>query len=567
MRTSLLISWLIFGSIVAPLNAAAQMVIEDDDGSDNELLNPTEGQNPGSDASEIELDFVQKVLVVPFAGEGGTATGLASLMEQFIIDGLIADSTFLVSSLEEAPPVEDVDAALYYRGCPAGNERGCQLVLGELAAVHRVVGGTLNTRDDGSFSVEVTILNIEEALIELSYVIELVPGEEELLPQTVAMALRELLAADRDELVDSTTATQEVDARARVRAASQAEAQLLSRMVLDVSARRLHDAEAVVRAQKAKRLTQDDLQQIKESEGVLREWEKLGISERQYLSYKNSGLEFDRWHWRWSGHRFQIIGSVQVGLAAGATGMRYYGSYLLSPELASEPVDSHTWQVLEDGQGGTIGASIGFGVLRNLDIEVGFWWTRSKVEVKLVNGLTTSDGAGGLIADPLNRAPRDFTGQSLNLIGGELMARFYLLNVFPVRPSIGAGLSWLSYPTLYNDPDVSDNEEVPPPAIPDRYTTWPHLVDVGVQLEPGVTVDVGRHFGVFFRIPITVGFGKNRRAISNTLPRPILEDVEEAPQAPFGTIRVVLGVQGRILGKKVTLRDDDHEEDILEEDE
>jgi len=567
MRTSLLISLLIFGFVSAPLGAAAQIVIEDDDGTDSEIPDPPGEDAEGGSASEIELDFVQKVLVVPFAGEGGTATGLASLMEQFVIDGLLADSTFLVSSLDEAPPVEDVDAGLYYRGCPAGNERGCQLVLGELAGVHRVVAGTLNVRDDGSFSVEVTVLNIQEALIELSYVIELVPGEEELLPQTVAIALRELLAADRDELLDSTAASEEVEARARLRAASQEEARLLSRMVLDVTARSLHDAQAAVKAQKRKKLTPDDIQKIKESEGALREWEKLGISERQYLSYKNSGLEFDRWHWRWSGHRFQIIGSVQVGFAAGATGMRYYGNYLLSPELDTEPVDSHSWQVLEDGQGGTIGASIGFGVLRNLDIEVGFWWARSKVQVKLINGLTVDDGAGGLTPDPLNYAPNDFTAQSLNMIGGELMARFYLLNVFPVRPSIGAGLSWLSYPTLYNDPDVADSEEVPEPSIPDIYPTWPHLVDVGLQIEPGVTVDIGRHFGVFFRIPITVGFGKNRRVVSNELPRPILQDVEEAPPAPFGTIRVILGVQGRVLGKKVALRGDNHEEDILEEDE
>jgi hypothetical protein len=153
------------------------------------------------------------------------------------------------------------------------------------------------------------------------------------------------------------------------------------------------------------------------------------------------------------------------------------------------------------------------------------------------------------------------------MFGGEVMARFYLLNVFPVRPSVGAGLSWISYPTLFNDPAVPDSEEVPPPSIPDRYVTWPHLVDVGIQLEPGVTVDVGRHFGVFFRIPITIGFGNNRRVVSNTLPRPIIDNVEEAPQAPFGTIRVILGVQGRLLGKKVALHGTNYDDDILEEDE
>jgi hypothetical protein len=278
-------------------------------------------------------------------------------------------------------------------------------------------------------------------------------------------------------------------------------------------------------------------------------------------------LELETWRWRWAGHRFQLIGSVHLGLAAGATGMRYYGNYLLSPNLDVEPVDSHSWQVLEDGQNGTLGVSVGFGVLRNLDIELGFWWTRSKVQVKLVNGRTIDDGAGNLVPDPLNRQPGDFTGQSLNMFGGELMARFYLLNVFPVRPTVGAGLSWISYPTLFNDPDINDSEEVPPPSIPERYTTWPHLIDVGLQFEPGVTVDIGRHLGIFFRIPITIGLSSSRRVVSNELPRPIIQDPDEAPQAPFGTIRVILGVQGRVFGKKLPLRADQPEEDILEEDE
>jgi hypothetical protein len=541
----------------------AQIVIEDVDESTVEIEDAESDSSP----TEVEVDLSQKVLVVPFGVGTSTAAGLASLMEQFVLDGLRDEGLFLVSSLEDAPPVEDVDAALYYRGCPPGDERGCQLVLGELAAVDRVVAGTLNMRDDGSYSVEVTVLNVAEALIELSYSIDLVPGEEELLPQTVSIALRELVVADREEQEDAQLATEEQERRERLKAASAAEEELLARMVLDVSSRSLEEAEAAVAAQKDRRVTQQDLQTIKSKEGAEREWIELGLSEKQYLSYRNSGLELEAWRWRWAGHRFQLIGSIHMGLAAGATGMRYYGNYLLSPDLAVEPVDSHSWQVLEDGQNGTLGVSVGFGILRNLDVELGFWWTRSKIQVKLVNGRTIDDGSGNLVPDPLNRQPGDFTAQSLNMFGGELMARFYLLNVFPVRPTVGAGLSWISYPTLYNDPDIDDSEELPPPSIPERYTTWPHLVDVGLQIEPGVTVDIGRHLGIFFRIPITIGLSNSRRLVSNELPRPIIEDPEQAPEAPFGTIRVLLGVQGRVFGKKLPLRADQPEEDILEEDE
>ena len=548
--------------LLFPARPSAQVIIEDADPG---------VESPDDDVLVIDPDSYgsgsEPILVVPFAASSASSAGLAGLLEQYIIEDLNQFESFAAISLDSSPPVEDVSASLYYAGCPEGDERGCQLVLGELARVSRVVSGTLHTRDDRSYSVEVVIFNVGEALVELSYSIELVSGEEELLPQSVRLALRELLQSDQEEELERQEAQVEIARRQRIKAASEEEAELLARMVLDVSSGSLDAAQEALREQRQRRISEDDIREIKSQEGAEREWVNLGLTERQYISYRNSRLEFDDWHWRWSGHRFQLIGSVYVGFAGGATGLRYYGNYLLDPELSAEPVDSHSWQVVDENSTGTLGASIGFGVLRNLDVELGMWWTRSKVNLKLVNGRTIEDGEGGLIPDPENREPRDFAAQSLSLLGGELMARFYLLNVFPVRPSIGAGLSWLLYPTLYNDPDIPDAEESPPPSIASRYETWPRLVDVGLQIEPGVTCDFGRHFGLFVRVPITVGLNPGRRVVSNDLPRPIIASVDEAPSAPFGTIRILVGVQGRAFGKRVKLRVDTSDDDLLEEDE
>ncbi|MEE2828622.1 MAG: hypothetical protein VX498_05510, partial [Myxococcota bacterium] len=99
------------------------------------------------------------------------------------------------------------------------------------------------------------------------------------------------------------------------------------------------------------------------------------------------------------------------------------------------------------------------------------------------------------------------------------------------------------------------------------YQTFPRLVDVGVQIEPGVTVDIGRNFGVFLRVPITIGLHEDRARTSSELPRPIIDNVEAIPEPPFGMIRVVLGVQGRLFGRPVQFTHGGPDEDILEEDE
>jgi len=132
-----------------------------------------------------------------------------------------------------------------------------------------------------------------------------------------------------------------------------------------------------------------------------------------------------------------------------------------------------------------------------------------------------------------------------------------------VRPTVGAGISWILYPDLYNDPELPDNEESP--SVPDEFITFPRLIDFGVQLEPGVQIDIGKHLGIYLRVPISIGLNPARRSVSGDYPPTLIDNADEPIAAPFGTVRVVLGVQGRILGLPVQprIRTGD---DVLDED-
>ena len=86
---------------------------------------------------------------------------------------------------------------------------------------------------------------------------------------------------------------------------------------------------------------------------------------------------------------------------------------------------------------------------------------------------------------------------------------------------------------------------------------------------PGITVLIALKITSTMHIGLVASNKKERRppsVESSELPRPIIVNAEEAGTAPFGTIRVVLGVQGRLFGMPVRPKTGGPDEDILEED-
>ncbi len=550
-------------ALCAPMPAFAQGEEEDvdldeyeDERADTDLRLPEE---------ITEDDLTQTVLVVPLKGETAESAGIGMLLEGFLRGAVEDEERFTVVGLEECPLVEDVDAELYYEGCPEGDELGCQFVIGEVAGVDRVVSGRVTVLDEDRYSIAITILNVPNADLEFEYALKLAEGEEELLPRTVVLALDRLR---REELLRPYEDALEADA-ARREAMREAETEEERRLVARMEFEDV-DAEELARAAEAARpidtgITAEEMEEIKESEGVVREWEEMGISERQYLSYRNSGLDFDKWRWRWAGHRLQVLGSLSFGFVGGSTGLRYYGGHLLDPSLQTT-VDSYGWQSVDQGQSFTFGLSGGVGILRNLDIEAGFFWARSVVAVRLFSGDTQCPEPGDLEcpADQLvpsddNHPPGNWSERQVDLFGGEVMVRFFILTMPIIRPSVAAGIAWISYPNLFAEAETEGQSE-----IPDVFPAFDRLTDFGVQLEPGVQVDLGKHLGVFLRVPIMVGLNPSRQVTTADAPA-IIDNADEPPNAPFGTVRVVLGVQGRFLGLPVQPKVGGGN-DVLEED-
>ncbi len=533
----------------APLHADEDDEWEDEDEVDLDYYEAGEGDTTGYEVDDADLQ--QTIMIVELAGETSESAGVGVLLDSYLRDALSDVGRFNLLGIEEAPPVEDTSAELYYRGCPPGNELGCQFVIGEVAEVDRVVSGrvTVLTDDEGDrYRVVLTILNIASAELEYSYALDLVAGEERLLPSTLALALDRL---QREQLMEPIR-DEEDRLRRRLEALEAAQSEEERALILRMEVNEDWDAFAKLEAEMEARanqvVTEADLEEQKGYEGRSTEWEDLGITEKQYLNYRNSRLEFDDWRKAWAGHRLMLLGSVHGGVAGGAIKQHYFGRYLVDggQVLVQDGARvEYGWQQPSAGATGSFGIGIGVGILRNLDVEVSVFYLRSAFEVNVANAATEEiDGVTVARERDTNRWPDEFTNLgNVDMWGGEVMARFFILNMKVVRPTVGAGFGWLVYPNLFPELDPGET-----PAIGVEYPRFDRLVDFGPQLEVGVAIELHRNVGMFVRLPVFFGASPNRAVgTADTPPAPLhMATTPENP--PIGVVRFVIGVQGRAFG-------------------
>ena len=553
-------------TLLLPCLAAPAWAQDDADIDLDELDSEMGRERPPLYPEEItQSDLTQRVLIVPFRGATRGSEGIGELLGGYLFDELSSEEHLSVLSLAECDGIEGVDAELYYEGCPSGNEIGCQFVIGEVNGIDRVVGGRVTSlEDEERYRVVVTVLNVVTAQEEYSYALDLGAGEDDLLPRTAVLALdrlrrEELLAPYREAEADY-----EGRIRAMQEAATDEEERLVARMEPEIDDDELAELARDLRDQPRERVTQADIDDVKEGEGVEREWDTLGLTERQYLSFKNSDREFDDWRTRWAGHRLQILLSGWGGFAGGATGLRYYGHFLYAPNLQGPHADYYALQQVELGTGFVLGFSAGFGILRNLDVEFSGWWSRNTTRIKLYSDTAVpnpeypdNEPDRPRIPDPAgDPEPTRYSPRDTNLFGGDIMFRFYVLQVPLVRPSLGGGIAWITYPNLRANDAVEGG-------IPSEFETFDQLTDFGVQVEGGVNFDFHTNVGLFVRVPVMIGLNPSRsqeiEGDSN-----VIVQRDGLDSAPFGTVKVVVGVQGRFFGKPLEPRYPT--DDVLDED-
>jgi hypothetical protein len=122
------------------------------------------------------------------------------------------------------------------------------------------------------------------------------------------------------------------------------------------------------RAIEAVRLTMDDLAEWRASEGVT-PWDQVGLTERQYLRYRNSGLDVAAWKRRAAGRFGRVLIRAEGGVGNGPWGQAFQGWIARNETLSV--VETLQYHEVASQTAGLLGLELGVGVLPVLELAGG----------------------------------------------------------------------------------------------------------------------------------------------------------------------------------------------------
>jgi hypothetical protein len=322
------------------------------------------------------------------------------------------------------------DGPAYMRGCPPGKYGGCALVLGQRAGSDRVIGATLRREDDEfeegrSLTImTVYVVDVLEAREIASFGLPVEAEHEAQAIDGIARVLDDVVKGDYELR----------DLRERGEAPDEAALEEARRERLALSLAALEEnLGAAVRSDTIRllpdRVTRSDLEEY-EARDELPPWERVGMTQPQYLRYINSGDNLDDWREAGWGRFGKVLFRASAGFGNGPWHQSYVGQTLLG-EADLQPKHTVQFVELHNASSGAADFELGVGVAPFVDVSAAAAW-RSGVTTYLLD-----DDVEGQLALP-GRAQR--IGKGSWQLG--VRSQFSPFPRWPARPTVAAGLAW-----------------------------------------------------------------------------------------------------------------------------
>lgn len=379
------------------------------------------------------------VLVAPFEPANGSAAGLVAMMPDFLGQQLAAD--FAVISVAEIGQIYDTPAEEYAASCTPGEFVGCAFVLAEAGGAQYAITGSIEAHERGS-RIDVRIVDIRSAREAVGFVVDVAPGDDTILADAIALVIA---AVQRGEIGGESDIREEGVVEAPVGPDKEEAASDLSRLNQEIGGvETLDTREDGVLA--ATEYTRENLFEDMEAEGT-KPWERLRMTPRSYLRYKNSGRPLYEWRELAEGRKRQVLLRAGLGYGRGPVKGSYYGRVALSSQTL-EVAETYAWQSMESAAGLSVAGSVGYGVLPELEVGLSGGISSGRFEVD-IHRITEGDFSSSPV-------PIDYSNTTL-FLGPQVL--FAILPTSALRPVIGASA------VLYRGTGV-DSHVLPPAELP-----------------------------------------------------------------------------------------------------
>lgn len=301
------------------------------------------------------------VLVAPFEPVNDSASGLVAMVPDFLGQQLSANAGFDVLSLSEIGTIYETPAEVYAGSCTPGEFVGCAFVLAEAGGAQLAVTGTVEAYERGS-RIDVRIVDVASAREAVSFVVDVAMGDDIILADAVAAVLA---AVERGELGQESDAREEGVEEAPSGPNKDEAASALSRLNQEIGGvDTLNTREEGLLVEEE--YSREELFSDMEAEGT-KPWERLEMSPREFLRYKNSGRPLYEWRELSEGRKGQVLLRASLGYGRGPVEGNYYGRIALA-EQTLQVAETYAWQSMATAAGVSVSGSAAYGVLPELEI-------------------------------------------------------------------------------------------------------------------------------------------------------------------------------------------------------
>jgi len=461
----------------------------------------------------------EPVLVAGFQPASPESAGLAALLSMALEEALAGEPEVEVLACDQVRPIGDADARLYLETCPRGEQVGCAYVVAEHAGAAYAVTGSLDVGEEYS-AVRLSLVDVGEAREAVGLDLVLVQGEDQAFMTAVADLLGRLVRGEIGGLTD----IREGAAAPPGRPLDESEVQaVLAEAGGRVPVAGLRTGLAVALPS----FGPGDLERLRQEEG-LTEWERLGMSERAYLAWRNSGLDLASWRRAQAGRALQVLVRAWGGALFGPVEGRYHARFALDLLEDDPVVETYAWQAATGALAGAWGLDLGFGLTPSVEVEVG---------VARVHGRFHTLVQQEEVGEPVLPEDEILTGNaSTALTAGLRLAPF---PTRALRPVVGAGVLFWRGSAVGDHVDLSTLQVALPEFAPPRL--------LGARALGGVELRLGPRWDLVGEVPLALLVGdfwaehdEGGTALADKEPRP-----GPAPVCAGLTI----GVQARLGGR------------------
>jgi hypothetical protein len=451
---------------------------------------PAEPAEPAPEQFSLDPVFVSR-----FEPEDPAVLDVSKHVRELLETRLRAQ--FILIERAEVPAFEDYSSETYLDSCPPAQFFGCAFVIGSRAQAEWVVTGQVSPSEElegGPPSINVVFIDVNDSRVVFSFSASLAPDSEAAFADGVADVLDKIVqgaAVEKDIRDEDPRAKAE-----RERLNREALAQSLSDMEGELGALAANVPMEQLRDPK---LTAEDLAQFAGGEEAT-PWDRIGLSQTQYLRFRNSGKTLADWNHLSRGRAARIIVSAGVGGVSGPWSQFFDGRRGLDRSTL-QPLQIREYQHVTHGGGLSTDLEVAVGVHKW--IEVGFDATlRSTLyKYRFLSQVQDQD-----VVVP------DINDHSLTTwqIGGRVS--FVPMATWPFRPTGTVGIGW------WQGTAIQHISQMPTGIEPLDAPTQLFL-----EIGPGVEVDLGDTITIYGKVMLDQQFAGDQLQAVETGPAILTE--------------------------------------------